>query len=497
MGFRYMPDDHYSYASFVSQSAEEGKFFMENRYTTEPQMGRFLLLYMWLVGKISRVTGLGVVGSWEIARVLSGFVFMLLAWCFSGLLFEDQRKRLLAYIFVGFSGGIGWVLYLVTAQWIRGVNENYLKDAFNFQWNWSTFGTMLTPLWVAPAAILLACAYLIAVNRRNLRLSLGIVLPPLIWFMHPYTGIAAYATFAVFPLLPLFRSLWHLEGIPWQAVRERLMTVWPMLLSVVFVLAYIFWARQDQVYAVSAQRVFSWTPTYSILLYPFAYGLLLPLALYGIKWSASLPDHARDILLAWLIASTILSLNPFLAGVKFQYLVHLPLALFAAHGLLELKYRSPYVKRLLKGVGALMIGLLLFLNSALLIVKDFPSTRTDANIFISQAEFGAMKFLKDQAPGNVLSSVFAGNRIAWLAGKKVYIGHWFLTIDQDKKLTEVQAFFGPRLSVDQKREWLANRQIRYIYYGPIERSVGSVDPGLGLATIYDQNGVTIFAVPER
>lgn len=495
MGFRYMADDHYSYASFVSQSAEEGKLFMENHYTTEPQKGRFLLLYMWLVGKVSRVTGLGVVGSWELARVLSGFVFLLLAWWFSGLLFEGQRKRLLAYMFVGFSGGIGWMLYLVTTQWIRGVNEGYLKDPFNFQWNWSTFGAMLTPLWVAPAAILLLCAYLIAGRRRKLRLWLGMVLPPLIWFMHPYTGIAAYATFSVFPLLPVLRASWRLERVSWQAVRERLVQVWPMLLSVVFVLAYIIWARQDQVYAISAQRVFSWTPTYSIFLYPFAYGLLLPLALYGIKWSSSLPDRARDILLAWLVTSTILSLNPFLAGVKFQYLVHLPLAFFAAHGLLELRCRSRFVKQLSTGVGGLMIGMLLFLNSALLIVKDLPSTTTDNNIFISQAEFGAMRFLKDQAPGNVLSSGWAGNRIAWLAAKNVYVGHWFLTIDQEKKLSEVQAFFGLRLSVDQKRQWLTSRQIRYIYYGPIERSVGGVDRALGVTMIYDQDGVTIYAVP--
>ena len=375
------------------------------------------------------------------------------------------------------------------------MNDGYLKDPFNFQWNWSTFGSMLTPLWVAPAAILLLCAYLIAGNRRKLRLSLGVVLPPLIWFMHPYTGIAAYATFSVFLLLPVFRAAWHLERVPWQAVRERLMTVWPMLLSVVFVLAYIVWARQDQVYAISAQRVFSWTPTYSIFLYPFAYGLLLPLALYGIKWSKSLPDHARDILIAWMIASTVLSLNPFLAGVKFQYLVHLPLAFFAAHGLLELRRRSLYVKQVLTGMGALLIGTLLFLNSALLIVKDFPSTPTDTNIFLSHAELGAMRFLKEQPPGNVLSSASAGNRIAWLAAKNVYVGHWFLTIGQDKKLSEVQAFFGPRLSVDQKRDWLASQQIRYIYHGPIERNVGSVDPALGVTKIYDLNGVAIYTVP--
>jgi hypothetical protein len=106
-----------------------------------------------------------------------------------------------------------------------------------------------------------------------------------------------------------------------------------------------------------------------------------------------------------------------------------------------------------------------------------------------------MTFLKDQTPGNVLSSVAAENRIGWLSGKKVYVGHWFLTIDQDKKLSEVQAFFGPRLTGEEKRDWLASRGIRYVYYGPIERSVGVVDDSLGLTKIYEENGVTIYAVP--
>jgi hypothetical protein len=496
MGFRFMADDHYSYASFVDQSGEEGKLFMENRYTTEPQKGRFLLLYMWLIGKISRVTGLGVLGSWESGRLLTGFGFMLLVWCFSGLLFEDLRKRLLAYTFVAFSGGIGWILYLFTSQWIRGLNDGYLKDAFNFQWNWSTFGSMWTPLWVAPAAILLLCAYLIAGRQRRFKQLFGIVLPPLISFMHPYTGIAAYATFFLFPLMPVFRAAWHLERVSWEAVRERLMTVWPMLASATIVLVYIVWARQDQVYAMNARRVFTWTPTYSLFLYPFAYGLVLPLALYGIKWNTSLPERAKDILLAWLVAATTLSVNPFLAGVKFQYLVHLPLAFFAAHGLLELRCRSGYVKNLLKGVGALLVGALLFLNSALLIVKDYPSTQSETAIFLSQPEIAAMKFLKGQRPGNVLSSASAGNRIAWLAAKKVYVGHWFLTIDEDKKVYEVQAFFGQQLSSEQKRSWLTSKEIRYIYYGPLERSAGTVDPSLGLTTIYDRDGVTIFALPD-
>src|SRR5687767_11868190 len=98
MGFRFMTEDHYSYATLVDQSSEEGRLFMENRFTTEPVD---FLLHMWLVGKVSRVTGLGVAASSELPRMLTGFVFMVIAWCFTGLLFEDVRKRFLTNIFVG------------------------------------------------------------------------------------------------------------------------------------------------------------------------------------------------------------------------------------------------------------------------------------------------------------------------------------------------------------------------------------------------------------
>jgi hypothetical protein len=124
-----------------------------------------------------------------------------------------------------------------------------------------------------------------------------------------------------------------------------------------------------------------------------------------------------------------------------------------------------------------------------------PTIGSDTNIYLSASELAAMKFLKEQSPGNVLSSGWIGNRIPWLAGKKVYVGHWFLTIDYDRKLAEVASFFRPELSVEQKRAWLAQKEIKYVYHGGVEKSVGPVDPSLGLAKIYDQDGVAIYAVP--
>lgn len=495
MGFRYLADDHYQYASFISQAADEGRLLTENRFTTEPQKGRFLLLYMWITGRICRVTGLSIPAAWELMRFISGFTFMLAAWSFIALLFDDSGKRMLSYLLVAFAGGIGWALFLITGEPGPGITPSYLKDAFNYQWNWSTFGSMLMPIWVAAATIFLVCARLLVLEGTRLariRPFLLFLLAPLIWFVHPYTSIAAYLAFGLFPFVSIGGALWRMKPIDWNRFRDNFMMVLPALISFAIVASYLLWARQDLVFALNGRGVFLWNPTYSIFLYPFAYGLLLPLAMYGLKWSSSLPSRARDIMIAWLISSVLLSVNPFLSGIKFQYLVHLPLALFAANGLIELRRRCQWAHSI--GVGTLALAALLYLNTPLILAKDFSSTAADPHIYLSTAEIDAMKFLKGQAPGNVLSGGKAGNLIPWLAGKKVYLGHWFLTIDHMKKTREVAAFFEPSTPTNQKRAWLAQQQIHYVYYGPDERAMGVMDPALQLNIIYENDSVMICTI---
>lgn len=498
LGFRYLADDHYQYASFISQSADEGRLLTENRFTTEPQKGRFVLLYMWITGRICRVTGLGIPAAWELMRFIAGFTFMLATWSFIAVLFDDSAKRMLAYLLVAFAGGIGWALFLITGEPGPGITPAYLKDAFNYQWNWSTFGSMLMPMWVAAATIFLVCARLLVAEASRLpgiRLFLVFLLAPLIWFVHPYTGMAAYLAFGLFPFMSIGSALWRLKPIDWDRFRADLMTVLPALISFAIVASYLLWARQDLVYAHNGRGVFLWNPSYSIFLYPFAYGLLLPLAMYGLKWSSSLHARARDIMIAWLISSVLLSVNPFLSGIKFQYLVHLPLALFAANGMIELRRRCKHVWANSTGVGTLALAALLYLNTPLILAKDFASTAANPDIYLSTAEIDAMKFLEGQAPGNILSSGKTGNLIPWLAGKKVYLGHWFLTIDYMKKTREVASFFEPSIPTHQKRAWLAQQQIRYVYYGPAERAMGVIDPALQLNIIYENDSVMIWAIP--
>jgi hypothetical protein len=270
----------------------------------------------------------------------------------------------------------------------------------------------------------------------------------------------------------------------------------PFLLSFVVVAAYLRWAMQDAVFKENSLQSANWSAYYSIFLYPISYGLVLVLALFGIRWCRSFAERPRHFLLAWLAASIPLSTNPYYAGVKYQYLVHLPLALFAAHGILELRRRSERARALSRGLGGVVLGGLLFINAPLSLLKDLPKTALERDIYVPQAEIDAARFLDSQPQGNVLCTFHSGNYLAWLSGKKVFEGHWLLTIDSSSKEQEVRAFFSPKVSTDSKRTFLRENNLRYVYIGTEESKVGAaVDPSLGLEILYDKEGVTIYRVP--
>jgi len=80
--------------------------------------------------------------------------FLIGAWFFTKLYFASERERLLAYVLIAFSGGMDGS----RPSCPRGLSRDQVygvTDPFNYQWNWSTFGTMATPFWLIPSGLLL------------------------------------------------------------------------------------------------------------------------------------------------------------------------------------------------------------------------------------------------------------------------------------------------------------------------------------------------------
>jgi hypothetical protein len=495
LGFRYMPADHFQYAAFMRQAQDGGGPLMKNPFTSEPQRGVYVLLHYWALGSLSRLTGLDPTAAWELARVAGGAAYILLFWALTAHYFDSRPRRVFATALFALAGGLDWIVVLLRAAGVPGLEP--LEYPFESFWNWSAFGTLVFPNWVC-AACLVIVACLVLLRRPRGWPFLSFALPPLVWFTHHYTASALYLMLGLLPLVPLAAAAARRERPPWARARANLVLAAPALSSAIVVAGYLLWARTDAVFAANAAGTLGWTLSFGVWWYPLAYGLLLPLAWFGIRSALRAERLPQDLLLAWLAASVLLSVNPIAAGVKYQYLVFAPLVLLAAEGRYRLEEASPRAARRFRSARwAVPAALLLFLNAPACLLKGFRAAGDDGELFRPAAEIEAMEWLSGRPEGVVLSWDRSGRVIPWLSGKTVYLAHWFMTLDIRRKAGDVAAFFAPQAPASLKREVLRRSGARYVYYGPSEAALGAVDPSLPLREVYQNAEVTIYEVGDQ
>ncbi len=487
MGFPFMPTDHYQYAAFIRQ-ASDGRFFMENLFTSEAQGGVYVMLYYWTLGTVSRLAGISTIATWLIFQVGVGFLYILMFWVFTQHYMDPKRRRIGAVVLFCFAGGLDWLFVLASQVWPGAVA---LTEPYGSYWNWSTLGSLSVPNWLWPAFLLTLALHLALRGRA----WAGALILPVIWLSHHHTAMVAYLTFGLLPAVPAIVSLGRLEKIPWDRVRSRLGLAIPSLLSFAAVVAYLLWASADPVFAANAAASSTWKVFFTPWWYLISYGLLLPFAWFGIKSMAQERSVAGDVCLAWLGAAFFLSINPISGGAKYQFLMFPPLIRLAARGLAVIREGSPRGARAMRDpLIAGLVAVCLFANAPLSLAYRRIAPFDEANSYHPAADIAAMRWLGDQPAGVVLSLPSTGALLPWLSGHKVYIGHWFMTLDYGVKLREAQGFYAPSVPQAAKAEFLRRTRMRYVYFGAAESQAGSVDPALPLERVYDQQGVSIYRV---
>ncbi|HKY33242.1 MAG TPA: hypothetical protein VJV23_11945 [Candidatus Polarisedimenticolia bacterium] len=490
LGFRYMAGDHHQYAAFIRQARDTGALRMHDPFTTEPHAPVFVFPFFWVLGLLSRLLGGSIPLAWDAARCALAFAYVIVFWRFTAGFFQRAGQRTAATVLFAFGGGLDWIAVALARTVLPQLRT--LEYPLEYFWNWSTFGTAVMPNWVWPALLTTVAVHGVAQGRRWAG-PVSALLLPVIWLSHAYTGMVAYLLFGLLPVVAAAR-----KPAPGGPGRLRLAAsharaALPALLSFLPVGLYLLWATRDPVFEQVSGNGWLWTIRFSLAWYPLSYGLLLPLGLYGAASAWRERTLRSDIVLAWLAAAFLLSVNPWYAPAKFHYLLYPPLALLAARGAFALAAGRGRLARLAGRRWAAAAAVpLLFLNAPVSLLRDLPRPGVDPRAFLSEAELAAMRWLETRPAGPVLSSYNTGNVIPWLAGKPACVGHWFLTVNLAPKLEQVMAFFSPRAELSFKREILRGSRARYIYYGPEEARYGRVDPALGLAPAYEAGGVAVY-----
>jgi len=213
--------------------------------------------------------------------------------------------------------------------------------------------------------------------------------------------------------------------------------------------------------------------------------LVLCVATVGALVLVAGPSNERNFLWAWALMGLVALYFPALFQRKLAMGLIIPWGILAAIGfaqVLQRLERSPRNLVAALGLVILCTPSLYWLQREILLIRTNVSTTTRHPVFLSQDANKAIEVIS-KIPGRKVVLAFSGIPmptqdvgdfgspyipdlnpfLSGLAGAYTYAGHWSETPDYAKRMGESNALFAdPRLSDDQRRQFLAGIKADYV-----------------------------------
>ena len=501
-GFLVDLDDSYSHLAKMQQGAWDGWRY-RILFTPEEHPGAYLHTFYVGLGKLSSLLGLSLIQTYQLARLACGLSLLITAYVFLSIFLESQDTRLVAYLLISFSSGLGWLILLGGSFTLGGITpiDFWLMDAY-------TFFTIFTfPHSSAAVALLLLFFTLVLKYLETFQLR-ALLLGSLIFLglciIHPFTALLVESVLVTYWAL-LFLKRKRLPGHEAPAIMIWALTPIPLI-----VYYYQAFASDAVFQSWSAQNVLPSPPIPHLLL---GYGGIFLLAVGGLAHAIRQGNGRTLLLVAWVISAIVLLYLPFKLQRRMIEGLHIPLCILATVGLFEYllpaAMNSSWLNRFARWRGYGRHGLRRLLLYSL-IMATFPSNlylvagysvstlQNDPTLYYRQEEVKAVDWLKKntERTDTVLASYEIGRLIPARTGNRVFMGHWCETVEVEYKRRWSEAFFQDSTSDNVRRDLLTRYGISYVFHGPTERQIGEFDPSRAtyLTPVYGNSSVAIYRV---
>ena len=447
----YIPKDWLQYVAFIHQSANTGNWMLSNPFTTEPQSGRFFLLFHQLLGAVHAATGIS--GFWllELSRFPLTLLFFWVLWRFLVPILPELNHRSWACWMVAFSGGLDFLLQAVSGLLPESFRMVVLQDLWHMQ-GWSTFQAFYNPLWIAALTIMLCIIRPILqpngpeMYKDRLIIGLGLVI---LWFTHPYSAIVVFVITAVY-----FFLQWCLgTGIDRRVLSLTVISLAPAVFVIVLI---TLWQLQDPVFEKSSGGVFG-KQALPVFWYPLTLGGVGFFALRGWRKFLEINHPWRFGIAGWTLAVMFLHSSPILNGYHFVPYLHLPVCIAAAPAVADYFTAISHKRRQTCLISFIIILFSSFIATTVISIIDLDYFR------IPTAYLKINNHLQEYPQGNVLAPPDLGNLIPALTPHRVFVGHWFLTPDYRKRVFQYQKLVeNPKEYEAELKNLLIRAHINYL-----------------------------------
>ena len=448
----FIPKDWFAYAAMIRRVGEDG-MLLSNPFTTDPQGGRFILLYHEVLGAIHSVTGIDPLILLEASRWPVTIVFAVVLWRFLCRLFADRSHIRWAFFLVMFSGGMEYPVVIAMQHLaVAGVGPVVVwRQAVQDMWHlygWNTYQSAFNPLWMSGlTGILLFADILVSGQRPGIRrvaaATAGFFV---LWYVHSYSAVAVAGLACGVAVVRWARD-WRFPGV---LVLNYLKLFVPGLMLVG---AVSLWQSADSVFRASAGGFFgSQAPSFFWM--PLTLGVPGLLALRG--WMAGGPTVGRDVVAGWTLAAVLMSVSTLINGYHFVFLIHIPLCIAAAPVVSEIasKGRATFI----------VICVLLFSST---VFSTIQASRDVGGLSQVPSEaMAVVRDLADERSGNVMAPAELGNIIPAFGPHKVWTGQWFMTPGYAERAAKYRTWFGspegPAAHRDEIMQSLATGRIKWL-----------------------------------
>jgi hypothetical protein len=502
-GFRYMgllanPDEHNVYLGWMRQ-AERGRVLFFDPFTAEPQQARFFHGFFLALGIAARLTRIPLVWVYHIARVISGVLLLASVYLLAAQLFDDRLRRRLAWGFVAFSSGFGWLYALVNPT--AGVHPIDFGPGLVMPEAITFLSLLLNPLFCFSVwlMVVLWTAYICAVRAGSWKLALlAAAAAFILGNIHTYNIIAVWLTLAAYVVLAAVIR----RRFP---MREALFAALIAALAAPFVI-YQYWLFQaDPVFREKALTpTLTPPPTYFIM----GYGLVLLMAIPGAALALRRRSEPQALMVLWAaLTLALVFLAPFSFQRKLAEGLHVPLSLLAAScvGGWAAPRRGAAAALSILLVAASVPSNIFFAARGLRDLMTNNSAYLDVlmpPLYLRSDTVDAMTWLRRNSAMEdaVLCMPLEGSYVPGVAGNKVFIGHWAETLHYPAKLAEVRWFFSARPRGRQRRQFMEANRLRFVLYTANEAALGPFDPATSadFEPVFARAQAALFQLtPER
>jgi hypothetical protein len=510
MGLSLNIPDHMQYFSWMRELTYSN--LSANKLTPEPNAPIFFNLLWWGMARLSLLLRLDYAGIYQILRIGSAILFLLLSYRLCAWFLNDLLMRRIAFLVIALTSGFGWVLvlmkYTLTAGELIYPNYVYISEGNTF------LGIMSYPHFIA-AALYVFVFYLILQGERvgQIRYAVAAGLVALFFgWQHAYDLILVYGILAGYILLKILRDRY----LSWYLVKSSVIigviSWWPALYSLVLTTMDPLWS---EVLAQFANvEIYSPPPHHLPILLGFTFLLALFTVLRKNTPSFKTLNNNDLFLSAWFLS------NFFLIYIPTDFQIHMlngwqiPMAILATQGLfrfiipwLERKF-GLWVKRLnhrnfrypsIRHLAAYgFVLLVLPTNLYLFTWRLLELSNHYYPYYLYNEEVKALEWLEKQpgTDGVVFSSLTIGQFVPVLTGKHAFLAHWAQTVDFYGKWDMVSEFYDPDTGDARRLEILQNYEVNYVIYGPAEKLLGEVylAQAAFLEEVYSSSKVKIYEV---